>query len=416
MMESDSGRRSVLIHYSEIGLKGGNRKFFERIFRENLLRTLSGTAHGGLEWRRGRFVLQLQAQSRREEILRRLARVPGVAYFAEALHVELDNQLGTVTAAALDLCRGEEVNSFRIATRRSVKSFPLSSAEVNARVGSAVVGATGWQVNLGQPDLCCHIELFDRWALVYTSRLEGVRGLPVGTSGKAVSLISAGIDSPVAAYRMICRGCRVFFVHFHSMPYTGQESIEQTVGLVRCLADLQDGAKLHLVPFAEVQQLIIASTPPDLRVILYRRAMLRIAERVARHHRAKCLVTGESLGQVASQTLENIAAIEDAVTLPLLRPLIGHDKESIIREAKSIGTYRLSVEPHDDCCSYLLPKRVETRADIQRVRQTEAVIVDDLENRERAALDSAEQRSIDPPWHSPAPDRGRLDEAEEGGL
>ncbi len=398
MNESVAGRRSVLIHYSEIGLKGGNRKFFERVFRENLLRTLAGTGHGGLEWRRGRFVLQLQGESLEQEILSRLARVPGVAYYALAVHVELDQDLAAVTRAAVQLCVGDDVRSFRIATRRSVKSFPRTSAEVNALVGSAVVAATGWTVNLGGPDLTCHVELFDRWALLYTSRQEGVRGLPVGTSGKAVALISAGIDSPVAAYRMICRGCRVFFVHFHSMPYTGQESVEQAAGLVRCLTDLQNGARLHLVPFAEVQQLIIASTPPDLRVILYRRSMLRIAERVARHHRAKCLVTGESLGQVASQTLENIAAIQDAVQLPILRPLIGHDKESIIREAREIGTYDLSVEPHDDCCSYLLPKRVETRADAERVREAETTITDQLQEQERGALKSEQRRTIAPSW------------------
>lgn len=391
-------RRSVLIHYSEIGLKGGNRKFFERIFRENLLRTLAGTGHGGLEWRRGRFVLNIREESRTVDILQRLARVPGVAYYALAVHVELDEELTTVTAAAVDLCRGDDVRSFRIATRRSVKSFPLTSSDVNARVGSAVVAATGWSVDLGAPDLTCHIELFDRWALIYTSRMEGVRGLPVGTSGKAVSLISAGIDSPVASYRMICRGCRIFYVHFHSMPYTGQESVEQAAGLVRCLTDMQNGARLYLVAFAEVQQLIIATTPPDLRVILYRRSMLRIAERVARRHRAKCLVTGESLGQVASQTLENIAAIEDAVSLPILRPLIGHDKESIIREARKIGTYDLSIEPHDDCCSYLLPKRVETRADLERVRAAESAMGEQLSELEGQVLTSAEVRAVLPPW------------------
>jgi thiamine biosynthesis protein ThiI len=398
MNETTTGKRSVLIHYSEIGLKGGNRKFFERVFRENLQRTLNGTGHAGLQWRRGRFVLDLREDSDTESILGRLARVPGVAYFALATQVELEPDLAAVTAAAVNLCCDESVHSFRIATRRSVKSFPHTSSEVNAMVGAAVQQATGWTVKLSAPDLSCHIELFDRWALVYTSRGEGVRGLPVGTSGKAVALISAGIDSPVAAYRMICRGCRVFFVHFHSMPYTGQESLEQAAGLVQLLADLQYGARLHLVPFAEVQQAIIAATPPDLRVILYRRSMLRIAERVARHHRAKCLVTGESLGQVASQTMENIAAIEDAVTLPLLRPLIGHDKESIIREARSIGTYDLSVEPHDDCCSYLLPKRVETRADMERVRQAESEISEQLLGLEHEALDAAEHRTIDPPW------------------
>lgn len=398
-----ASKRSVLIHYSEIGLKGGNRKFFERIFRENLLRTLSGTRHDGLQWRRGRFVLDLRDDSDTAAILRRLARVPGVAYYALALLVELEDDLAAVTTAAVKLCRNDGVKSFRITTRRSVKSFPLTSAEVNAQVGSAVQHATGWSVDLTAPDLDCHIELFDRWSLIYTSRVEGVRGLPVGTSGKAVSLISAGIDSPVAAYRMICRGCRVFFVHFHSMPYTGQESVEQAAGLVGRLADLQNGARLYLVPFADVQQLLIAGTKPELRVILYRRAMLRIAERVARYHRAKCLVTGESLGQVASQTLENIAAIEDAVSLPLLRPLIGHDKESIIREAREINTYDLSVEPHDDCCSYLLPKRVETRADLKLVRQAESGIAEQLEGLERDALKAAERRDIDPPWSEVPP-------------
>jgi thiamine biosynthesis protein ThiI len=404
MSEPAGCRRSVLIHYSEIGLKGGNRKFFERIFRENIQRTLVGTGHGGLEWRRGRFVLNIREDSLTEEILNRLARVPGVAYYALAVHVDLDENLTAVTAAAVDLCRGDDVRSFRIATRRSVKSFPLTSSDVNAQVGAAVVAATGWKVDLGGPDLTCHIELFDRWALVYTNRMEGVRGLPVGTSGKAVSLISAGIDSPVASYRMICRGCRIFYVHFHSMPYTGQESVEQAAGLASCLADMQNGARLYLVPFAEVQQLIIASTPPDLRVILYRRSMLRIAERVARRHRAKCLVTGESLGQVASQTLENIAAIEDAVSLPILRPLIGHDKESIIREARRIGTYDLSVEPHDDCCSYLLPKRVETRADLERVRDAESAMGEQLSELEERSLSDAEVRAILPPW-IPAVDR-----------
>jgi thiamine biosynthesis protein ThiI len=385
---------SVLIHYSEIGLKGGNRKFFERIFRENLQRALTGTGHRGLQWRRGRFVLQLGPDANTDEILRRLGRVPGVAYFAHATAVALEEDLEAVCAAAVERCSGADVASFRIATRRAVKSFPHTSAEVNAIVGSAVWKAHGWKVDLTNPDLTCHVELFDKNALVYTSRGEGLRGLPVGTSGKAVSLISAGIDSPVASFRMICRGCRVFFVHFHSMPYTGQESIEQAAGLVRCLADLQNGARLHLVPFAEVQQLIIGSTPPDLRVILYRRSMLRIAERVARKLRAKCLVTGESLGQVASQTLENIAAIEDAATLPILRPLIGHDKETIIREARAIGTYDLSVEPHDDCCSYLLPSRVETRADLQRVREAESAMGEELEAVEQAALAATERRTL----------------------
>ena len=187
--EKAAGGRSILIHYSEIGLKGGNRKFFERIFRENLLRGLAGTRHAGLEWRRGRFVLQLREDSLAEEILQRLTRLPGVAYFALAKQVALADDLVGVTAAAVDLCRREEAATFRISTRRSVKSFPLTSAEVNTQVGAEVQRATGWKVQLKDPELNCHIELFDRWALVYTSRGEGVRGLPVGTSGKAIARI-----------------------------------------------------------------------------------------------------------------------------------------------------------------------------------------------------------------------------------
>jgi len=403
-MSETQGRRAVLIHYSEIGLKGGNRKFFERVFRENLLRALSGTGYGDLQWRRGRFILGLKPRSVVDDILRRLALVPGVAYFAEADLVDLEPDLTAVSDAAVERCRKHsDVRSFRVATRRSVKSFPLTSAETNALIGSAVVQATNWKVDLGAPDLTCHVELFDRWALVYTGRQEGVRGLPVGTSGRAVSLISAGIDSPVAAWRMICRGCRTFFVHFHSMPYTGQESIEQAAGLVRCLAGLQGGARLWLIPFAEVQQLIIAGTPPELRVILYRRSMLRIAEQVARQQRAGCLVTGESLGQVASQTMENITAIEDAAQRPILRPLIGMDKESIIREARQIGTYDLSVAPHDDCCSYLLPRRVETRARLEDVCAAEVAVAESLHDQEQQALASAERRDVPPPWPSREP-------------
>lgn len=396
-MSETTNRRAVLIHYSEIGLKGGNRKFFERVFRENLLRALSGTGYGELQWRRGRFILGLNPGSDVDEILRRLGLVPGVAYFAEADLVDLEPDLAGVVVAAVARCRGYgNVRSFRVDTRRSAKRFPLTSSEINALIGSAVVEATGWPVDLGNAELTCYVELFDRWALVYTGRREGLRGLPVGTSGRAVSLISAGIDSPVAAWRMICRGCRTFFVHFHSMPYTGQESVEQAAGLVRRLSELQGGAKLWLVPFAEVQQLLIAGTPPELRVILYRRSMLRIAGRVAGYHRAGCLVTGESLGQVASQTMENIAAIEDAVTRPIFRPLIGTDKETIIREARDIGTYDLSVAPHDDCCSYLLPSRVETRARLEDVRRAEEAVAEPLRDQERQALETAERRDFSP--------------------
>jgi thiamine biosynthesis protein ThiI len=227
-------------------------------------------------------------------------------------------------------------------------------------------------VQLKDPDLTCHIEIVEKIALLFTERLRGRGGLPMGISGRAVSLISSGIDSPVASYKIMKRGVEIVFVHFHSQPYTSRSSQRNVEEIVSVLTRHQYRSTLYLVPFIDVQQKIVEGAPSSHRVVLYRRVMLRIAEQIALKERARALVTGENVGQVASQTLSNILAINEVVALPVLRPLAGEDKEEIVAAAQRIGTYDISIEPYEDCCSLFVPRHPETHANVQTVRDMEA--------------------------------------------
>jgi thiamine biosynthesis protein ThiI len=260
--------------------------------------------------------------------------------------------------------------------------------EINQRVGAYVKERTTARVDLENAELTCSIEVLERHALIYLERLAGPGGLPVGTSGKVVVLLSGGIDSPVAAWKMIKRGCTPVFVHFHSFPYTNKESQEKAKQITKLLADYQLRSKTYLVPFAEIQRHIMVETPLETRVILYRRYMLRLAERIAQRERARVLVTGDSVGQVASQTIENIDVISRAVAMPILRPLIGEDKLEIVAVARRIGTYDISIQPDQDCCSLFVPKHPETKADIRDIEAAETRLnVDEVMN---TALESSE--------------------------
>jgi thiamine biosynthesis protein ThiI len=256
--------------------------------------------------------------------------------------------------------------------KRSEKRYPMTSVEINADVGDCLRIRSGAKVQLNDPELTCRIEIVERIALLFTDRLRGPGGLPVGVSGRAVSLLSSGIDSPVASYRIMKRGVEIVFVHFHSQPYTNRNSQRNVEEIVSVLARHQYRATLHLVPFIAVQEKIMAGAPASHRVILYRRAMLRIAERIAVKEKAKALVTGENIGQVASQTLSNILTINEVATLPVLRPLSGDDKEEIIAAARRIGTYDISIEPYEDCCSLFVPRHPETHANPETVQAMEA--------------------------------------------
>ncbi len=380
----------ILIHYNEIGLKKGNRRYFENKLRKNILRATTGLGVRGVRRLWGRMLITLNDDARPNEILAALQKVFGIAYFAPARLIEQD--IAAMETAAVELVAGKTFRSFKIATRRANKSFPLQSVEVNRRVGARVQKASGAKVDLGDPECTVHIEIFDDSALVYVDRVDGPGGLPVGVSNKAVLLLSSGIDSPVAGYQMLKRGVDVIYVHFHSTPYTSPASIRNTQKLVELLTTYQYRSYLYLIPFLEIQQAITSVVPASYRVIMYRRAMFYLAERVAFKHKANALITGENVGQVASQTLPNIRAINEPVRLPVLRPLCGFDKQEIIERARTIGTYEISIQPYEDCCSLFVPDRPETNASMKTVLDFDQKL--DLLPFYRQALQQAEKKKI----------------------
>jgi thiamine biosynthesis protein ThiI len=361
---------ALVVHYHEISLKGGNRPLFLRRLAENLHRATAGRGVRAIRRLPGRLVLDLEPGADLPFLQARVASVFGIANFAPGLAVP--PQLETVKEAMLALLAGRSFETFRITARRTFKVFPMTSEEVNRELGALVLKHFSTRVNLSRPALTVYVELLPREGLVYVDRLPGPGGLPVGVSGRVVSLLSGGIDSPVAACRLQKRGCQVEFVHFHSAPYLSAVSQAKARALVERLVRHQFSARLWLVPFGDIQREVLLTVPPPLRVIVYRRLMARIAEGLARRVGALALVTGESLGQVASQTLENLARSTEVVTMPILRPLIGSDKEEIIREAKAIGTYEISIEPDQDCCTLFVPKHPETRASAAALARAEA--------------------------------------------
>ncbi len=350
--------KGALIHYHEIALKGKNRGFFLRRLEANLLLATRDLDCGPLRRPAGRLFLEMRKESPWEAVRERLSRVFGIANFAPAFVMAPDLEL--LAKRIEEEVSGRSFRSFRVAARRAFKTFPQTSQEINEIIGARVQRICGASVDLTNPDLTIYIELLPNEAFVYFEKLSGPGGLPVGTSGTVACLLSGGIDSPVAAYRMMKRGCRVVFVHFHSQPFADRTSQEKAIELARLLTRCQFASRLYLVPFGEIQQEVVSRVTGRLRVLVYRRLMLRIAEQIAQKEGAQALVTGESLGQVSSQTLENIAPIEQASTLPILRPLIGMDKDEITQQAQQIGSYDVSVIPDQDCCSMFLPRQVAT--------------------------------------------------------
>lgn len=361
----------IICHYHEIGLKGKNRRFFEEKLVGNIKRILEPDSFEFVRRISGRILVKLTKKGARKqkEIEKSLKKVFGIAYFAFA--VSSEQKIEAIKKQALELLKTKKFKSFRITTQRSKKDFAFTSQEVNEKVGEAVVKKLNKKVNLHNPDLTCFIEIVEKFVFLYLEKNKGPGGLPTSVSGKAVALLSGGIDSPVAAFAVMKRGVKVIFLHFHSHPYTDYASIEKVKEIVELLSQYQGRSKLYLLPFAKIQEEILTKTPAKLRVILYRRMMMRIAQKIAEKGKALAIVTGESVGQVASQTLENIKVIEKAIDLPVFRPLIGQDKQEIIDQAEEIGTFKISILPHQDCCSRFLPKHPATKAKSEEVKKAE---------------------------------------------
>ncbi len=368
-------KRVYICHYGEVGLKGGNRALFERQLRLNIKSALEvqlPAVKAKLQVISKRFVVWFDEPVENEKVESALRSVFGLVNFNPALEVAPD--ITAIQEAAVAELRELNFESFAIRAKRADKNFPLNSQQINVQVGAHVVNQMKKKVNLTTPDITCYVEVLRDKAFVYAGKLPGPGGLPVGTAGKVLVLLSGGFDSPVAAYRVLKRGARCDFIHFHSFPFTEKTSQEKVKRLADVLNRFQFRAKLFMVPFAETQKEIVLNCPDRLRVILYRRFMMRIAEKVARRHGYKAIITGESLGQVASQTLENMAAIEDAAGMPILRPLVGFDKSEIIDLAREIGTYEISALPHDDACTRFMPRHPEIHARVRDVRQAEEAL------------------------------------------
>jgi tRNA uracil 4-sulfurtransferase len=360
----------VLVHYHEIALKGKNRPMFVRRLADNLRLATQGLGVREIRRLTGRLALMLAPDAAVPAICRQVANVPGIANFALAHRTPL--QLDILKPALVEALAGRIFRTFAVQTKRGYKAFPMTSPDINRDVGHHLQEHFGAAVDLEHPDLTVSIEILPHEAFFYFDRDSGPGGLPVGVSGLVACLLSGGIDSPVAAYRMLKRGCTVVFLHYHSYPILSRVSQEKARDLVTLLTRYQFASKLVFIPFAPIQQRIVAEVAAPSRIVLYRRFMVRMAEVLSRIVGAKALITGESVGQVASQTLENLAVIDEVATLPILRPLIGMDKQEIVTQAQALGTYEISIVPDQDCCTLFVPRNPMVRAESQEIAQIEA--------------------------------------------
>jgi thiamine biosynthesis protein ThiI len=392
----NGARPVVIVRYGEIALKGGNRGWFEKLLKRRVAEALKEVGHGVVERPHGRIVVRDVSDARRGA--ERAARVFGVTSASPAVAVAADEDaIQTAARAAMDeaLARNPAARTFRVDARRADKSFPLTSVELNHAVGGRLAAAhPGLKVDLGAPHVTVGIEVRAEEALVFAESLPGPGGLPLGSIGGAVALLSGGIDSPVAAWLAMKRGLRVGLLHFHAAPFVGDASREKALDLARALSAYAPVLDLYVAPLADVQVEIRRRAPEEYWTILFRRAMNRVAVRLAEATGALALVTGESLGQVASQTLENLRCIEDAADRLVLRPLITFDKEETIRIARAIGTFDVSIRPHLDCCTLFQPRHPKIRGVVDECRGIEeGTDLAALEERAFAALEHVRVRN-----------------------
>lgn len=380
----------IIVHYSEIGIKGKNRSFFENALVKRIKHALGSQAK--VYKRYGRIVCIPEPGADDARISDALRRVPGIAHFSMGCSAEKDLEL--IRQKAVEMLARESFSSFGVKSRRSDKTFPVVSNEISRQVGSSIVLGLDKKVNLTDPDLWLYIELTHDEALLYSSKISGPGGLPVGVSGKAVVSLSGGIDSPVSAWMMMKRGCELVFGHIRNETQFAGGAVSKIENLVTTLSRSQRRSKLYIFPFGDIQRHIIAFVPAKERMIIYRRCMMRLLNMLAEKEKAGAIVTGDSLGQVASQTMDNMLCIQAASERPVLAPLVGLNKEEIITIAERIGTFEDSIQPYPDCCSFMIAPHPDTRgnlADIERFEAGMPQLDELLEN----CLAEAEVRIID---------------------
>ena len=382
--------QSVIVHYQEIALKGRNRPWFVERLVSNIRAVTTDLGVVKVRALMGRIELQHASADDWAEVRERLSRLPGIANFSRAVRSRCD--IDAIADTVLGELADVRADSFRVTAQRADKRFPLTSPQIERELGGRIKSAQGWRVDLERPALTVRVEVLNDEVFCYLRKEPGAGGLPSGVSGRVACLLSGGIDSPVAAYRMIKRGCRVRMIHFHSYPILSHTSQDKVAEIAEMLTRHQLESRLYTVAFGEIQRTVVLTVPPPLRVVVYRRLMLRIAERIGRVCGAAALVTGEAVGQVASQTLDNMAVIDSVASLPVLRPLVGMDKEEIVREARQLGTYEVSIVPDEDCCTLFTPKHPATKARARIVEDAEAAL--DVDTLVAEAAATAERRDF----------------------
>jgi len=397
----------ILIRFSEIGVKGANRSFFEQKLAHNIRVALRRVGRFSVSREHGRIFARPEEDAPIDRAIAELQSVFGIAGAAEAIEVDFDFEIlarsvvdwmaKTLVEPFLASRRSSDQSfSFKVRTRRANKSFPMTSQEISSELGARAIARWPWlKVDVHKPQETVSVEIRERSAYVYTRSTPGPGGIAVGTAGRVVLMLSGGIDSPVAGWMMMRRGVRLDAVYMHAPPYTSHRSREKVLALARVLSRWHGAPiSVHVVPFTPIQEAIVRSTDERLRVVLYRRFMTRIAQSIAREVGALALVTGDSLGQVASQTLENLAVVSEVARIPILRPLISMDKLEIVRSAEKIGTYAYSIQPFPDCCSLFLPASPKTRSKFPEVHAAETSL--DIDSLVSQAVDAEEV--FQPSW------------------
>ncbi len=375
----------VLLKYGEIALKGLNRPMFEQRLLNNLKRVLEPI--GEFKIRKSQsmiYVEPVNEDTDMEEAIQRMRKVFGIVNICPA--VSCDKDMESIAKTTIECLKEMEPEgkTFKVEAKREDKQFPLNSPQICQQMGGVILkNVKGLSVDVHNPDILVQIEIRQK-AYIFTQKISGAGGMPVGTNGRAALLLSGGIDSPVAGWMIAKRGVALSAVHFHSHPYTSDRAKEKVIDLAKLISVYTGKIKLHIVPFTEIQLAIIEQCPKNYLTLIMRRIMMQIAQKLAEQDGAKALITGESIGQVASQTMESLAVTDNAVSMPVFRPCIGMDKEEIVAISKKIDTYETSILPYEDCCTIFVPKHPKTRPDVEEIVEAEKALTNLDEMIERA--------------------------------
>ena len=380
-----------IVRCGEVALKGMNKPYFERMLVDRIKKNVKQFDNVDVRRHEGLIFVRADKSNDKEALIKEISKVFGVASISPA--VEAESHLDAIGEEAvkymLDLIETRGIKTFKVEAKRADKNFPVKSPDIARIIGAKVlIGCKVLKVDVHNPDVHLFVDVRHDKSYIYQQKIAGFGGLPLGTNGKGMVLLSGGIDSPVAAWMMAKRGMVIEAVHFHSYPYTSPRAQEKVEELARIVASYCGNFKMHVINLLPIQEQIVSNCPEEETTILVRRFMMRIAEKIAEKNRAMMLITGENLGQVASQTAEALVVTDNCVKMPVMRPLIAMDKVDIMDKAEEIGTYETSIQPYEDCCTVFLPKHPTTRPKLERIEESESRL--DVEGLVKAAVESEE--------------------------